>query len=108
MDFVQKIEFVLSHKQIMRMIKMAETQGIRITLGITETAEIVMLCDGVLRDLASSEIQSTSNSEKPCPVPPGCPTSAACVAKFTALLPRGVNSGTLLNYDNISNLFPDL
>lgn len=108
MAFVQKIEFVLSYEQIIRMIKLRETQGIRITLGVTETAEIVILCDGIKRDSQTREIISQSATEPVCPVPPGCPTDPACVAKFNVLLPEGITSEELLNYEGIHTLFPNL
>lgn len=90
----QQIDFALGYEQIIKMLFNAESNGIRITLGITITGEIVVESSGIKID-NSGVITITSESERPCPIPPGCPTNEECRQKALATMPPEVNTGSL-------------
>jgi len=98
-EIVQRIDFVLSLQQILKMcISNEDTTGIMLTLGITDKAEIIFTTEGVCWN--GTSMRSTSEPTRPCPIPPDCPAKADCVNKLTELMPASVNASQFINIEN--------
>ena len=96
---VQRIDFVLNLQQILKMcISKEETNGVMLTLGITDKAEIIFTTEGVCWD--GSTMKSTSEPTQPCPIPPDCPKNADCITKLTELMPASVNAAKFINLES--------
>lgn len=95
---VQRIDFVLNLNQVLRMcLTNPGTNGIQLTLGITDKAEIIFTAEGALWD--GTTMRSTSEPTHPCPIPPDCPKNPDCITKLTALMPISANAGRFFNLD---------
>jgi hypothetical protein len=97
-QIVQRIDFVLSLNQVLQMcLQNVETNGIKITLGITDAAEIIFSTEGVFWD--KQRLTTTSDPTKPCPIPPDCPQNSECIKKLTELMPVSVNAERFFNVE---------
>lgn len=95
---VQRVDFILTLPQIIRMISQPATTAIRISMGITEEATIEFFAEGVKYYTANGTIEANSEIEILCPVPPDCNQSLDCKQKFEHLLSENNSSGNLLNF----------
>lgn len=93
---VQRIDFVLSLGQILEMsTQEARTNGIKLTFGITDQAEMMFTAQGVFWD--GARMVDTSDPTKPCPIPPDCPHNLECVQKLNQLMPVSANAAAFFN-----------
>lgn len=96
MAIVQRIDFVLNLKQILEMcVTEPNTNGIRLTLGVTDKAEIVFTTDGVFWD--GKELKSTSKSFGPCPIPPDCPKQLDCIKNLNEFMSSAKKVSEFIN-----------
>lgn len=94
---VQRVDFILTLNQVLKMISDRNTTAIRISMGITENATIEIFGEGVRYEEVSGTVTATSEYEILCPVPPDCPENVDCRQKFAILLPNSISSGELFN-----------
>ena len=95
---VQRVDFILTLPQVIRMISERSTSAIRISMGITETATLEFFAEGVHYNRTEGSIDSTSEIELLCPVPPDCNKIDGCKQKFEELLNDKFSSKMLLNF----------
>lgn len=93
---VQRIDFVLSLKQVLQMcITEEDTNGIMLTLGITDKAEIIFTSEGVCWD--GKTMRSTSGPVGPCPIPPDCPKNVDCINNLNQIMPSSDKAGEFID-----------